>query len=65
MNNQKKVKGVCIKAYEEIDYEYHIDYDDDGNEIEVEEEVVTEYEVGDEEEIVVGFYDKKFWKESA
>ena len=51
-----RIKGVCIKSYQ-----------DEGDLQEFEEGTISAdeirvYEIGQEDSIVDGFYDKQFWK---
>lgn len=51
-----KIKGVCIKSYEDED---DLQDFEDGK---IEQSEIKVYKVGDESEIMEGYYDKKYWK---
>jgi hypothetical protein len=51
-----RIKGVCIKSYEDED---DLQDFEDG---EIEESEIKLYKVGEESEIIEGYYDKRYWK---
>tara|TARA_R110000803_G_scaffold78075_2_gene143091 strand:+ start:5479 stop:5658 length:180 start_codon:yes stop_codon:yes gene_type:complete len=56
VERMSKIKGVCIKSYEDED---DLQDFEDGK---IEQSEIKVYKVGDESEIMEGYYDKKYWK---
>ena len=52
----KKIKGVCIKEYQDEDDVVSFE------EGLIEEDEIKTYKVGEEGEIVEGYYDPEYWK---